>query len=296
MERANHGGVRKVHGKTWAGLWRNRFGEGKGKKRREKPSNPRTTMGNQGMEDTASTKTPRGLDGHPTRGASGLARTQRKAAGGRLQSQILKSLYTWFSTPCEIHTDASHQGEQFKKIHLSLYAHKKRWTGEEPIKVVPEKRKENPGEVKWVAVGQGSREMERMIVAGDIFKKWIGLLWQIKMIKFGSLERIKLGSWEGQLNWYKREIQFLVTIGQPSRNIQHAAGRVSLGTRPRIKSRESLTQRMKEGWTHFWGDKGIGRPAFEGPQPHQHRIRQRSSYMPDGLHGNQKRNFYLDGQ
>lgn len=63
-------------------------------KRREKPSNPRTTVGSQGMEDTASTKTPRGLDGHPARGASGLARTQRKAAGGCLQSQILKSLYT----------------------------------------------------------------------------------------------------------------------------------------------------------------------------------------------------------
>lgn len=42
--------------------------------------------------------------------------------------------------------------------------------------MAPEKRKQNPGEVKWVGVGQGSREMERMIVAGDIFKKWIGLL------------------------------------------------------------------------------------------------------------------------
>lgn len=63
-------------------------------RRREKPSSPRTTMGSQEMEDTASTKTPRGLEGHPTRGASGLARTQRKAAGGHLQSRILKSLYT----------------------------------------------------------------------------------------------------------------------------------------------------------------------------------------------------------
>lgn len=36
-------------------------------------------MGSHGMEDTARTKTHRGLDGHPTRGAFGLARMQRKA-------------------------------------------------------------------------------------------------------------------------------------------------------------------------------------------------------------------------
>lgn len=36
-------------------------------------------MGSHGMEDTARTKPHRGLDGHPTRGAFGLARMQRKA-------------------------------------------------------------------------------------------------------------------------------------------------------------------------------------------------------------------------
>lgn len=142
-------------------------------KRREKPSNPRTTMGNQGMEDTESTKTPRGLDGHPTRGASGLVRTQRKAAGGRLQSQILKCLYTRFSTPCEIHTEASHQGEQFKKTNLSLYATRK--DGQEKNQLRWLLKKENPGEGEMG--GCGTREKGNgKIVAGDIFKKWIGLL------------------------------------------------------------------------------------------------------------------------
>lgn len=95
MERANHsGGVRKVHGKTSWAVKKQIWGR---ERRREKPSNPRTTTGSQEMEDTASTtppRPPRGLDGHPTRGAFGLARTQRKVAGGHLQSRILKSLYT----------------------------------------------------------------------------------------------------------------------------------------------------------------------------------------------------------
>lgn len=121
------------------------------------------------MEDTASTKTPRGLDGHPTRGASGLVRTQRKAAGGRLQSQILKCLYTRFSTPCEIHTEASHQGEQFKKTNLSLYATRKDGQEKNQLRWLLKKENEIQERVKWVGVGQGRREMERLWL--EIFLK-----------------------------------------------------------------------------------------------------------------------------